>query len=169
MAKRRKRIDESSGTAPPIVLTGDVEIDTYFAGLGDKLEKAALRKATREVAKATRDLALQYVPERTGELARAIKVRAKARSKAKGMRHVVGTSVTVGRGLFQGLQFYGGFMEFGTKERKHKSGKSTGRVPKGRFDFLRRALYSFPTLKQQIYLTAIRRWIGEQQGAAGTP
>lgn len=85
------------------------------------------------------------------------------------MRHVVGTSVNVGKGLFTGDEFYGGFMEFGTAERKHKSGKSTGRVPKGRFDFLRRALYAFPTLKTQVYLTTLRRWVREQQGAAETP
>ena len=166
---RRRRIDESSGAAPERVLTGEVEIDTYFAELPDKLEKKALRKATREVAKLTRTLAVEYAPERTGELVRSIKVRSKERSRAKGMRHVVGTSVTVGKGLFVGDQFYGGFMEFGTAERKHKSGKSTGRVPAGRFDFLRRALWAHPTAKAQIYLATLRQWVAEQRGAAKTP
>lgn len=156
----------SGGGKIPIVLTGVQEIDAYLAALPENIEKKALRSATRDVAKYTRELALFYAPEDTGALKSAIKVKAKARQRGKGFRHVVGTSVVVGEGMFRGDTFYGGFLEFGTNERQHKSGHRTGRIAASLFDYLRRALWSYPSIKREIYISALEDWVAKQQGAA---
>lgn len=148
-----------------IQITGLEELDKYFVGLEDKIQKQALRKAVREVAKFTRVLALEYVPEDTGLLASSIKVRARKRTNRRSERHVVGIAVNVGEKLFTGQTFYGGFLEFGTKDRFHKTGKYVGKVARGSFDFLRRALYSFPERKREIYREILSDWIQQQRGA----
>ena len=127
----------------------------------ESLQKKALRKATREVAKLVLDTAKAYAPHRTGNLEASLRVRAMKRSRKN--KHTVGNSVQTKEGMFQGDEFYGGFLEFGTEERTTKTGKSTGKIDDKEFWFLRPALYAFEELKRTVFTTTIREWLSAQK------
>lgn len=144
----------------PVTITGIIELDKKLSEMKDSLVNQGARKATREVGKMVRDQAKALAPEDTGELVASITVRAAKLKRRKGS-----VGVSVGNKLghaFKGDAFYGGMMEFGTDEREHRSGKSTGRIEQGKFDYLRHALYTFPNAKQVTFQTAIRQWLVTQ-------
>jgi HK97 gp10 family phage protein len=149
----------------PVQITwvGIIQIERKLAKLGDGMRKKALRPATRQVAHFTRNLAMDYAPHDTGQLERAIKVRAAKRSRAEAKKHQVATNTNTAEDLFQGDEFYAGFMEFGTEDRVTAKGANRGKIEEGRFDFLRRALYLFPEKKRQIFIAALAKWMREQR------
>lgn len=103
-----------------------------LGGLEKKLEALApalagkvLRGALRNAAKLVREEALTRIPSKTGRTRRALKVRAARRRK----RGAVAIELRIGRdGFFQGDEFYAGFVEFGTGERRTRKGARRGRV-----------------------------------------
>lgn len=143
----------------------DTGVQKKLDGFTNKLQKQALRKASREVAKFTQQLARELAPEDTGELVASIKVRAAKRSKAKSQKNTVSVNVNTDESLFQGDTFYGGFMEFGTKQRVNKAGQNRGQIERGKFDFLKPALYTHVEKKRRIFITAIQQWLTKQGGS----
>lgn len=97
-----------AGTA--IIITGVKEIDDKLHKFEGKVQKKALRKATRAAAKFVRDDAKALAPHDTGQLEASIKVKAIKRQRGK-----IGHAVMTGEGLFKGETFYGGFVELGTQ------------------------------------------------------
>lgn len=135
------------------------KLQSKLDALAPALQKQVLRKATREVAKFTQQIAIELAPEDTGDLVRSLKVRADKRSRAAGKSGQVATNVNTDEGLFKGDEFYAGMMEFGTEPRWTKKGAYRGLIQRGKFDFLRPALYTHVERKRQIFLMAVRRWI----------
>lgn len=139
-----------------VVVTGDKRIDAMLKKLEPKVRNALSRKATRKAAK---DIVLPAAKERapfnTGDLEESLTVSAMTRSR-NSFGHRVGTK----DGAYQGEQFYGGFMEFGTKERQHKSGKQVGRIdPAKNFAYLRPAVYDNAAKCRALYLNALNELI----------
>lgn len=161
-AKAMKMYEEAAAVQLTI---GEVaKIDAFLKELPRGMRRKALRKAVRQVAKFTRELAVAEAPEDTGQLVKAIKVRAAKRSRAKRWKEFVGVSVEIGEGLFQGDTFYAGMLEFGTKQRKTKgSGANRGMIEPNRFSFLRPALLLHQGKKRQILIDALRRWVRMQK------
>lgn len=147
-----------------IELTGDRQLDEYLRSLPVRVTKGGMRKATREVAKFVLQLAKGYAPERTGALIASLKVRAAPRRRSKPW--LVSTSVRTGKSLFTGDTFYGGFLEYGTVERKHKSGKSVGRIDREKWAFLLPALFAYKESKIQMFASEMRAWAILQRNAA---
>lgn len=142
-----------------LIFTGDKALDKKFAEMPLQLQKKALAKATREVAKFTMQIAREYAPHKTGALEGSLTVRAFQGKRRAKYRNTVGASVQTKMGLFQGDQFYGGFLEFGTAERFHKSGKSTGFIPQMKYWFLRPALFAFTERKLSMFTHWVRNWM----------
>lgn len=139
------------------IITGDKELNSKLAGLPLKLQKKLARQATRKSAKnIVLPAAKANAPVDTGLLEESLTVRA-----LKGGRGRVGAIVTTREGMFQGDQFYGGMMEFGTKERQHKSGKSVGRIQPNGFAFLRPALYDNADRVRGEFVTDVKQLISE--------
>jgi HK97 gp10 family phage protein len=143
-----------------IVVTGTKDIDKALARFDANVQKKITRKATRAGAKLVLEAAKVLVPSGFGDLERSLKVKAMEKRKGKG-RGRIGHSVRTGEGFFQGEQFYGGFLEFGTKERKHDSGKSVGAIPSGVHDYLRPALYQNKGPVKALFEQAMREAINE--------
>ncbi|WP_254513878.1 HK97-gp10 family putative phage morphogenesis protein [Anatilimnocola floriformis] len=79
-----------------------------------KIFNKVLKKAFREGAKVSQKAIKALIPKgETGALRKALKVRTLARKKDR-----VGISVQMGEGSFQGATFYGGFLEWGTKNKE---------------------------------------------------
>ena len=149
-----------------VEITGFIELDKKLAGMEKKLRRKYLAKATREVSKMTKTLAQSYAPHDTGALERDIRVRSLKRSRK--FKLFVGATVRVGERMFVGDQFYGGFLEFGTKVRTTKSGANRGRIEESKYDFLRRALWTHQEAKRQLFVDQVRKWIkheSEQKAA----
>ena len=142
-----------------VTLTGDKALDKKLSAMPTRLRNKAMRQACRVVAKLVHTDARQKVPRKSGDLAKSLVVRAAKRSRKH--KHQVAVTVRTKDGFFQGDQFYGGFLEFGTAERQTKAGASRGRVPQ--FKFLRNALYSFPETKRQIFVNHIRSFIKAEE------
>lgn len=104
-----------------VVVLGAKEVQHVFEQLEPKLQRKALRTVFRRLGNIAKDEAIRGAPRRTGALARSIKVRSIKRSRAR-------VGVTVLSSFKGGNQYYGTFLEFGTKDRRTKRGKSTGRV-----------------------------------------
>lgn len=140
-----------------VIVTGDKELDRLLASLTPKLQKKLSRQATRKSAK---DIVLPEakarVPEDTGDLADSLVVRAVKRSRGK-----IGHMVTTKDGFYKGDQFYGAFIEFGTKERKHKSGKPVGQIRPHEFSYLRPAIYDNEERIKDMYVKDVRELIIE--------
>jgi HK97 gp10 family phage protein len=140
-----------------VIVTGDKALDKLLAGLPAKLQKKLSRQATRKAAK---DIvlpeALARVPEDTGDLADSLKVQAIKRSRSK-----IGHMVATKDGFYKGDQFYGGMVEFGTKERQHKSGKQVGAIQPHKFAFLRPAIYDNEAQIKDLYVKDVRELINE--------
>lgn len=86
----------------------------------------ALRTAAKPVRAATRSMA----PTDSGTLAGSIKIGRVTKGKGTGGIGSLKIDVSAGKGkgMFAGDTYYLGFVEFGTKPRFHKSGKSVGQV-----------------------------------------
>ncbi len=140
-----------------VIVTGDKELDKLLAGLTAKLQKKLSRQATRKAAK---DIVLPEakarVPVDTGDLEDSLTVRAIKRIRGK-----IGHMVATRDGFFKGDQFYGGMIEFGTKERQHKSGKQVGQIRPHEFAFLRPAIYDNEDRIKAEYVKGVRELINE--------
>jgi len=66
-----------------------------------------------------------------------------------------------GDGFFVGDQFYGGFMEFGTKVRTTRSGAGRGAIVPRKFEFLRPAIYDNQTQIRKLFVDAVKQFIRE--------
>lgn len=160
-ARRQKNPGYKDSGKFAIEVTGIKELDEKFLAMPNTLQKKALRPACRIVAKITLQDARTRAPVKTGDLRKSLTVRATKinRSNAK---YIVGASVTTRDGLFRGDQFYGGFLEMGTDQRKTKRGDNRGRVEKERWNFLRPALLAFPELKLWEFRKAVGMWMAFQ-------
>lgn len=140
-----------------VIITGDKELDALLAGLPAKLQKKLSRQATRRAAKnIVLPEAKARVPVDTGDLEDSLTVRAIPRSRSR-----IGHMVATRDGFFKGDQFYGGMIEFGTKERKHKSGKQVGAIQPHKFAFLRPAIYDNEERIKEMYVKDVRELINE--------
>ena len=90
-------------------LAGDLETLQLLRELPQKLVKGALRKSLRESAKIIQRGAKFRAPQKSGLLAKTIKVRAFKRTR----KAVVGFTVGTAAGDYRGQTFYGGFQEYG--------------------------------------------------------
>lgn len=141
-----------------VIVTGVDELDKLLKGLPLKVQKKLSREATRKAAKEiVLPDAKNRVPVDTGDLEESLSVRAIKRS-----RYRFGHEVRTKDGFYSGDQFYGAFIEFGTKERVHKSGKQVGRIdPQKNFAYLRPAIYDNEQQIKTLYITAMQRLIQE--------
>lgn len=87
-------------------------IDKALADLEPKIQKKILRDGLKAGAKIVADEAKLKVPVDSGDLKKSIKVRAGKRAGRGKIRRTVVT----GKGFFKGQEFYGGFVEFGTRK-----------------------------------------------------
>lgn len=107
-----------------VTLRGFEKVEKAFRELPLKVSKKILRQALRAGAKPIHAQAKENFPERTGAAKRSIKIRAGKQRK----KHAATVWVGTRKGDFKGDEFYAGFIEGGTVERHHKSGKSVGKV-----------------------------------------
>lgn len=91
-------------------ITGIAEIDRALRELEPKIAKKVLRQACRKALKPVKDAAQANAPVKSGQVKKAIKVKA-----GKRRRDQIRLDVTIGAGDFVGKQFYGSFLEFGTE------------------------------------------------------
>ena len=144
-----------------MVMTGDKAIDKALLKIAGKQETAKhvnkfMRKATREAVKEiVMPKVKARVPVETGELESSLKVRALKRSRTR-----LGSGVTLKGGdapgefknpLFSGDTFYGGFLEFGFKQR------DGGFYPPDQW--LRIPLYTSEQQVKAKVITALKAWI----------
>lgn len=88
---------------------GAKELEKKLLSLEPKLGRKIIRQALRKGAKLILNQAKANVPVDTGDLKKSLKVRAMRKR-----RHRYGVMVATSEGWFEGEQFYGGFIEFGT-------------------------------------------------------
>lgn len=163
MSRRRQRKTPAAAPMVKVSFTGIKELDDKFATMNESLQKKALRKATRAVAKMVLAEAKAEVRHDTGFLERSLKVKAKKRSRK--YPQTVGLTVGFEDDLFKGDTYYAGFLEFGTEPRQTKKTKTPanrGRIEEGKFDFLRAALWSYPEKKQAIFRDELIKWMNSQ-------
>jgi len=139
-----------------VIITGDEALDKLLKGLPLKVQKKLSTQATRKAAKEiVLPDAKSRVPVDTGDLEESLVVRSIKRSRFR-----IGHQVQTKDGFNQGDQFYGAFIEFGTKPRVHKSGKSVGRIdPSKNFAYLRPAVYDNEARIKGLYVTAMNELI----------
>lgn len=113
-----------------LVITGDAELNRKLRKLGSKEARNIVRKAARVALKPVLQEARALAPVKTGKLRKHIKIRSLTRS-----RKSFGARVTSGffKNVNSGDAYYGAFVELGTKERRHRSGKSVGSIAPRRF------------------------------------
>jgi len=140
-----------------VIVTGDKSLDRALATLEPKLQEKGIRKATRAAAKNVLDDVRRRVPKgKTLALQKSLKVRTARRGNGKRFpRHVMGHAVSTREGLFAGRTFYGGFLEFGTKPRKTKSGANRGIVEEVKF--LRGSFYDNRTATKEIFRRELKK------------
>lgn len=80
--------------------------------LEPKIAKKVLRQSLRAGAKIIQTAAKAKAPVKSGQLRKAIKVRAQKRTR----RGTIGVNVSVGEKDFAGEVFYGSFIEFGSSK-----------------------------------------------------
>lgn len=144
-----------------VIITGDQALDAALKEFEPKVQKALTRKATRAGAKIVLAAAQVRVPILTASLEGSLKVRAMKRRKGSRRGKKFGHSVVAGEGFFMGDQFYGGFVEFGTGQRFHGSGKSVGEITPGDYDFLRPALYESKASVRAVFQRTMKTVISE--------
>ena len=94
-----------------IRVLGDQALERKLKRLVPKLQKKILRKAMRKAIRPVLAAAKEKVPVDTGALRDSLKIRA-----IKPRRGRFGVGVVTGKDLFKGDQFYGAFVELGTKK-----------------------------------------------------
>lgn len=138
-----------------VIVTGVKELEHALRQLELKLQNKLARQAIRKAAKEiVLPQVLRDVPVATGQLRSQFAVRALKRAKGK-------VGAVVGSKSAKGDQFYGSFLEFGTKVRRHKSGKSTGRVEPNSHAYLRKALYDNQTRIRELFVDDLRELLRE--------
>jgi hypothetical protein len=155
-----------------VIVTGDKALDALLATLPMKMQKKVFRKGIRPVVRSiVLPAAQSNVPSDTGALRGSLKLVALksnvvsfTRSNGKaGKRNLnankVGVQVMTADGFYKGDQFYGAFTEFGTKERKHKSGKNVGKVEE--VGWLRKSVYENEQQVKSSVLAAVTEQIRE--------
>jgi HK97 gp10 family phage protein len=142
-----------------VYATGIEEIDAALADMPRGLQAKGARKGTRAAAKVALETAIALAPVKTGALEQSLRVRAMKRSRRDGKRFDVGHTVLTGESLFQGEQFYGGFLEFGTGPRWSKGGKYRGLIAEHVFDYLRPAIYADTAAKYRAYIVEVAKWL----------
>ena len=141
-----------------VTITGVAELDKKLAGMTEKLQKSALRKATRSSAKYVAADAKRLAPVgETGKLEKSIKVKARKRSRKN--RYSVGHSI-VGGGLDGGqytkkgrrftLPFYAKFLELGAKSIN---------IDYKKHEFMKPALYGNERKVRMFFQRALKHWI----------
>ena len=149
-------------------VTGFRKIDKILTRYEKSLQRKWLRKATRESVKHVRAEAELDAPVDSGDLSESLKVRAIKRTRTK-IGHQVQTSED--NTVFSGDQYYGQFVEFGTKLRNRKSRTGSGAsgfIKAGAFSFLRSALYNNAGRVRQIFVASILASIREARSKAGS-
>jgi HK97 gp10 family phage protein len=134
-----------------LIITGDRELNRMLRRLALKDGKKVVRAAARKAIKPVQLSAKQLAPKDSGQLRRAVKVRALPRSRRR-----VGVRVTIGERFFTGDQFYGSFQEWGWKTGKR--GSANRRQIPGKH-FLREAADSNRAKVIAIYRREIRKGI----------
>ena len=134
-------------------LTGDREVDKKLAEFDGSIRKA-VSKATRAGAHVVAAAARILAPVDSGELEQSIKVRALKRSRQFTAAHGISAGARFRDAI---LPYYAAFIEFGTRLRRHKSGKSTGQVAED--SFLRESLFSNETRIRQVFIDTLRAWL----------
>ncbi len=104
------------------VVLGAKEVQHVFETLEPKLQRRALRTVFRRLGNIAKDEAARGAPVKTGMLKRSLKVRSIKRNRGGRV------GVNVISSFKGGNQYYGTFLEYGTKDRVTKSGRRTGRV-----------------------------------------
>ena len=182
----RKTIGKLTGKGQ-VYLTGVAEADEALANFPPEVQKKLIRAATKEIGTRIQKDAQRRAPKKTGAVAEAIKVVALMNRRKGYKKHRIGVSIAVGEKNFVGDQFYGGFLEFGTKDRYHKKqnlggrystrgaegrfakgqtdnkGKFVGRIREGAFAFLRPALYANRQAVIQSFGFAVRQAVQAYQ------
>lgn len=140
-----------------VIVTGDKVLDRVLKGMPAVIQKKFSRQATRKGAK---DIVLPAAKDRvgfdTGDLEESLVVRAIPRSRSR-----VGHQVQTRDGFYQGDEHYGAQLEFGTKERKHKSGKKVGSIKPHTHAFLRPAVYDNEEKLRELYISDVKEMIVE--------
>lgn len=134
------------------IVTGVKELDRQLHQLIPRLQKKALRPALRESSKILQRRMKANAPKDKGKTVRSIKIRSMKRSRVR-----MGVGVSAGAdNPGEGLPYYIKWVEFGTAERKHKSGKSVGRITPN--PFIRRSKDE----SRQSVIATFRRRVGEE-------
>ncbi|MFO1007566.1 MAG: HK97-gp10 family putative phage morphogenesis protein [Planctomycetaceae bacterium] len=90
---------------------GTNQVSKLLQGLEKKVAKKCLRQAMRPAMKVVLEQAKKNAPVDTGAVKRNIKIRAAKRST-----RYIGINVQIGsEGDYKGKQFYGSFLEYGTR------------------------------------------------------
>ena len=122
-----------------LIITGDKQLDATLATLPVKLQKKGIRKATRKAAKFVLADVKSSAPYDEGNLEASLQVRTAKKTSGRPLsRGTFGHAVATRNGWFGGDEFYGGFVEFGTK-RRSAHGKNRGVVDA--VEFMQHALY----------------------------
>jgi len=148
-----------------VAITGVAEVDRLLASIPPNFQRKAIRRAADESARMVAAEAKQRAPVDSGEgqIEASVKRRAIRRSRVR-----LGRSVIAG-GPFEDraedVPFYAAFVELGTKERRHKSGKSIGRIDIKETDtpFLRPALYDNESTIKRLFFTQLKEAVRQLQ------
>ena len=143
------------GEVISLSITGDIKTDKALAALPKKLQRKALKQATKQAAQIVLADSRRRAPRDTGLLSSKLVIRTAKRGDGRRMpRGIMGHAVMTREGLFAGEAFYGGFLEFGTKPRRTKSGAFRGQVAEMRF--LRDSLYNNSGRVRAVFRKKIR-------------
>lgn len=114
---------------PKIKLTGARELERALRELPKRTGKAALRRALKKTAQPIEVTAEQYATRAKPELAaRGISISTRLSRRQKRGRQTDRNTVQMYVGAHSARYGLAHLFEFGTAQRHHKSGKSTGRM-----------------------------------------
>ena len=104
--------------AKAITVTGVKALDRALANLEPKLQKKALRQASRKATKYVQKEVKRLSPKQTGVLQRAYRVRTVAkRGGTRAQRAQIGTAVVTSRAWLKADKFYAPYVELGTRQK----------------------------------------------------
>ena len=141
-------------------ITGDKELDALLRAMPDKLRDKHLKQATaaiiRYMVQPKVKAALNGpIGTKTGNLRRAIKNYGPRARKDWPVAWKLKVDAP-----------HAHLLEFGTEERKTKSGASRGRIEPGKFAFLRQAFYGSEAEAKAAFIKVLRAFIAEQSTKA---
>lgn len=148
------------GKYDAIIVTGDDVVDRKLQGMHKRFQKKLIRKATR---KATKEIVLPEAKVAApgydqNRIAKSLIVRALKRSRTR-----IGHEVKIKKDAFDSDNFWPAALEFGTKNRVHKStGKFVGKIQKNEFAYLRRSLYGNEGRIRRLFEYALLEAIREE-------